>query len=179
MAKRVAGTWSVISGISRAHDLDFWYQLKVELSESNFKCYIDDTLVIEASDSALVQGRIGLRTKQCSAHFDDVKINGSGGVEEPSTYEVNLRAGATQVFVTYTWMGSSSITMELVSPTTTYHQSDMSMYEKSTSSFDGTTTLLNVKRAGISVSPLTSAEVWILYLEFGEPVEYQISVEVS
>ena len=180
LAKRVAGTWYVVSWISRAHALDVWYQLKVELSQSDFKCYIDSTLVIEATDTSFVQGRIGLRTKQCHSHFDDIKVSGAGGAETPSTYEVDVRAGVTQIFVTATWTGSGNITMELVSPTTTYYESDMSIYEKSTASFNGTTTTTsNIKRAGLSVSSLASVEIWILYLDLDDIAIYQVSVETT
>ena len=180
LAKRVAGTYYAVSWIPRAHDLDVWYQLKVELSQSDFKCYIDNTLVIEVTDTTFLQGRIGLRTKQCYARFDGVKVSGAGGAEIPSTYDVDFRAGVTQIFVTCTWMGSSNITIKLVSPTTTYYESDMTIYEKSTASFNGTTTtILNIKRTGLSVSTLASAEVWILYLDLDDTVIYQVSVEAS
>ncbi|NHJ31527.1 MAG: hypothetical protein FK732_01575 [Asgard group archaeon] len=180
LGKRVTGTWTTISGISKAHALDVGYELKVELSQSDFKCYIDNTLVIEATDTTFVQGKIGLRTKLCDALFDDVKVSGAGGAETPSTYEVDIRAGVTQIFVTATWTGSGNITMELVSPTTTYYESDMSIYEKSTASFNGTTTTTsNIKRAGLSVSSLASVEMWICYLDLDNIVTYQVSVEIT
>jgi hypothetical protein len=179
-AKRVDGTWYGLTWVLGTHDLNVWYQLKVNASQNTFKCYVDSILVIEITDTTFLEGRIGLRTKQCQARFDDVKVSDASGVEVSSTYGMNVRAGVTQVIVTCTWTGSGNITIELASPTTTYYESDMSIYEKSKVSISGTTaTTLNIKRAALHISATSTSEPWTLYLDLNDVAAYEVSVETT
>jgi len=123
---------------------------------------------------------ISLRTNKVHAHFDDVKVSGtiSGGIF--GTYSVNVREGVTQIIVTCTWSGLGNIAMKLASPVTTYHESDMSMYEKTTVSFNETSaSVFNIKRAALSPTMPTSSEIWILYLDLSDVTTYQVTVETS
>ena len=126
-------------------------------------------------------GKIGLGVHTPGhAHFDDVSVWGAEATNVPSIYDVYVRAGATQIVVTCTWSGSGNLTMRLASPTTTYYESDMSMYEKTRVSVNGTSiSILNIKRAALSVVALTSSETWVLYLNLNDVTTYQVNVEIN
>lgn len=51
-----------------------WHTLKVEVRGNEFKCYVDDNLVITATDDELTQGKIGIETWGTEAYFDDVIV---------------------------------------------------------------------------------------------------------
>jgi len=124
-------------------------------------------------------GSILAWTGRCHAHFDDVGVRDIDSAEACTTYAVNIRAGATEVVITCTWSGSGNITMELMSPMKTYYESDMTLYEKTKASVSGgTTNLLNIKRAALSIVTPTSSERWILHLGLTYVTTYEVSVEI-
>ena len=171
--------------------LNAFYQLKVQVNGSSIKCYFNGQLTIDQTDEDLSSGYNGLVTYGTYAHFDDVRVTDLGENELffddfeyamlPTAYTVNVRARATQIFVTCTWTGSGNITITLESPTAiTYHESNMNIYEKTTMSFDGTTpSIFNIKRARLSIAAPTSSEIWMLYLSLSDVTTHQVSVEIS
>ena len=185
--KCVGGVYSALAPfVATPINLNTWYTLKVEVEDEGtgvrITAYLDGVQKFNVLEdpSTFNDGKIGFRGDGIHAHFDDVKVTGAEGPDSPSTYGVNIRAGVTQIFVTCTWSGSGNIAMELVSPTVTYSESEMSIYEKSTVSFNGTTTsTFNIKRAALSISALNSSEVWMLYLDLSDVFTYQVSVETS
>ncbi|MEC0181990.1 pectate lyase [Paenibacillus peoriae] len=58
-----------------------WYRVKLELSGSEIKMYVNDKLELTAKDSSLTAGAVGLVTSKASAQFDNVLVSGaaSGG----------------------------------------------------------------------------------------------------
>ena len=185
--KCVGGVYSALAPfVATPINLNTWYTLKVEVEDEGtgvrITAYLDGVQKFNVLEdpSTFNDGKIGFRGDGIHAHFDDVKVTGAEGPDSPSTYGVNIRAGVTQIFVTCTWSGSGNIAIELVSPTVTYYESDMSIYEKSTVSFNGTTTsTFNIKRAALSISALSSSEVWMLYLDLSDVFTYQVSLETS
>ena len=75
IAKRIDGSKALwIKAASFASEQGIDYTFKLEVSGNVFKFYIDDVLVVEASDSDFGQGKIGLAGVKAHAHFDDVII---------------------------------------------------------------------------------------------------------
>lgn len=75
ISKRVVGSpvqW--IKRVSFACEEEVNYTLKVEVDGNKFRFYIDDVLIVEASDSAFCQGKIGLTSIKAHVHFDDMVI---------------------------------------------------------------------------------------------------------
>jgi len=156
-----------------------WYTLKVILTGNTFEVYFNGDYKFTVIDGdAIPSGKIGVGGYNEHSHFDDVMVSGTVEAQAPSDYVVNVRAGVTQIIVTCTWSGSGNVTITLVSPTTTYYESNMDIYEKSTVYYNGkNASTLNVKRTALSISAPVSSETWFLYLDLSGVVAYQVSVE--
>jgi hypothetical protein len=88
--------------------------------------------------------------------------------------------GVTQVIATLSWQGTASINVTVVSPSQTYTESTVPVYQKTTySTSDGMTNMLNIKRLSISVNALPSDQNWNVTLVFDNSVPYQLTVEVQ
>lgn len=88
--------------------------------------------------------------------------------------------GTTQVITTLSWQGTASINVTIVSPSQTYTESMVPMYQKTTySTSDGISSMLNIKRLSVSVNALPTDQNWNVTLTFDNPVPYQITVEVQ
>jgi hypothetical protein len=89
-------------------------------------------------------------------------------------------AGTTQVITTLSWQGIGSINVTIESPSQNYTESMMAEYQKTTySTSSGITSMLNIKRLSVSVSPLPSDQNWYIVLTFNNVNAYQITVEVQ
>ncbi|MEU4623485.1 right-handed parallel beta-helix repeat-containing protein [Actinoplanes sp. NPDC023801] len=60
-----------------------WYTLKLEVSGSTLRGYVNGALLTEATDTRWSSGRIGVATFYTSANFDDVQVT-TGGSPDPS-----------------------------------------------------------------------------------------------
>jgi hypothetical protein len=88
--------------------------------------------------------------------------------------------GTTQVITTLSWQGTASINATIVSPSQTYTESAIPVYQKTTySTAGGVSSMLNIKRLSVSVNALPSDQNWNVTLMFDNPVPYQITVEVQ
>jgi hypothetical protein len=88
--------------------------------------------------------------------------------------------GTTQVIVTSTWQGIETINVTIQSPSKSYTEDMVPVYQKTVySTSGGTSDMLNIKRLSISVSALSSDENWYVMLEFGDVEDYRITVEVQ
>jgi len=93
---------------------------------------------------------------------------------------VKVPQGATQIIATLSWQGTGNITTTITSPSHTYTESEMSVYQKTSYSTSGSSSsMLNIKRLSISVTALPSDENWNVALTFDSISAYQISVEVQ
>lgn len=51
-----------------------WHTLKVEVKGSEFKCYVDDELMITAADDEFTQGKVGIEVWGTETYFDDIVV---------------------------------------------------------------------------------------------------------
>ena len=58
--------------------LNRWYRLQVVANGNQFKCYVDDKLILEYKDSTLQRGQVGLAAAchTTIAYFDDFMVTG-------------------------------------------------------------------------------------------------------
>lgn len=93
----------------------------------------------------------------------------------------NVPAGATQVITTLSWQGTGNITVMITTPSQTYTESMMSIYQKTTYSTigGGPLSMLNIKRLSITVAALSSAQSWNITLTCSSVSAYQIAVETQ
>jgi len=96
----------------------------------------------------------------------------------PKSHHFSVRTGITKIIVTLTWTGTESITIQLASPTTTYTESGMTMYEKITINVDSTTTYNHIKRAELVVAAPASDQIWTVKI-YTDVSSYDVSIETS
>ena len=60
-----------------------WYTMRLEVTGSTLRGYVNGALLTEATDTRFRSGRIGVATFYTSASFDDVQVT-TGGVVDPS-----------------------------------------------------------------------------------------------
>jgi hypothetical protein len=88
--------------------------------------------------------------------------------------------GTTQVITTLSWQGTGSIEATITSPSGTYTEDSIPVYQKTTYSTTGdTSNMLNIKRLSISVSALSAEQSWTIALTFDKVCPYQITVEAQ
>lgn len=78
-AFRVIG-WKELGSADFPYDVKRYYELKVENEGPKIRAYIDGKLVLEASDSEILQGRAGV-TANIPARFTDFRISAADAVE--------------------------------------------------------------------------------------------------
>lgn len=77
-------------------DTHTWYRVKLELSGSEIKMYVNDKLELSATDSSLTAGAIGLVTSKTTAQFDNVIVSGVSSEGDTGTSPVNPAPGKDQ-----------------------------------------------------------------------------------
>lgn len=82
--KRVNGTYTSLGSTPFAPSVGTWYSLNVLMIGDNIRAYIDDTLMLTATDSEFETGKLGLRTHATEAFFDNTCV-GFG----PFTWDVD------------------------------------------------------------------------------------------
>ena len=86
--------------------------------------------------------------------------------------------GTTQFVATLSWQGGGSINVTVESPSETYTEDSVPVYQKTTYASDSGD-MLNIKRLAVSVTALSSDEDWYVVLEFDDVQDYRITVEVQ
>jgi len=181
--ERKSGATYTLGSYSFSLSLDVYYTIKVSASGQSIKIWLNGDLRIDASNADFASGSMGIMAWSAHsehAHVDYVSVS-QAATPTSAAYSLKVRAGATQITTTCSWSGSGNLTIaNLTSPTTTYYESDMSIYEKTTVSFDGTATAtFNIRRAVLSILSTVSEEAWILNLNFTDVTTYQVSAEIS
>jgi len=181
IAKRVAGSWIpiAVSGVYTDLELGTTYTLRGEVQGNQLRLYVDDYLEVEGVDNTFSYGKVGLIALHSGqAHFDYAKVNVS--ITSPA-YGLKVRSGVTQIVVTCNWGGSGNITIANLtrSPTVVYYESNMTVYEKTTVSTSGATSIFNIRRAVLPIGATTVDETWMLYLNVNDVTSYQVSAETS
>jgi hypothetical protein len=75
LLKIVNGTWTEITSLSQTIELNVWHDVVVEASGSSLKVYLDNQLLLSATDSSLTGGGIGLLNCSGPVYFDDVTVS--------------------------------------------------------------------------------------------------------
>jgi hypothetical protein len=97
-----------------------------------------------------------------------------------SQLTAKIPKGTTQAIVTLSWQGQGSINATITSPSQTYTEDAIPVYQKTTySTTSNTLEMLNIKRLSISVTALPADQSWAIALAFDSVSAYQIAVEVQ
>ncbi|MFK4343553.1 MULTISPECIES: family 16 glycoside hydrolase [unclassified Paenibacillus] len=92
--KKVNGSMKTLATNNKYKlDTNTWYRVKLELSGSEIKMYVNDQLELTATDSSLASGAIGLVTSKAVAQFDNVIVSGASTEADPGTTPVNPTPG--------------------------------------------------------------------------------------
>jgi pectate lyase len=76
---------TVIGGVSRTVSTGTWYTLRIEVSGTTIRGFVDNTQIASGSNSMEDNGRIALQTFHATASFDDVFVSDSTGPGPTST----------------------------------------------------------------------------------------------
>lgn len=173
--------WSKLSGL----DITVGATIKVDFRSSTLKVYIEETNVYSGIETFRASGVFGCavsgwRNGNTTYYFDDVNVS-SLPTTPTTAFNLDVRAEVAQIVITCTWSGNGNITIaNLTSPTKTYYETNMSIYEKTTLSVGGaTTSTFNIRRVVLSISTTSSEEAWILYLNLKDVTAYEVSAETS
>jgi hypothetical protein len=80
-----------------------WHTLKVELSGTSIKCYLDDVLKFDSTDSTYAAGTEGVWGESQECDWDNMSVTGSGGGGE---FHILSRDSDTQATVQETAAGT-------------------------------------------------------------------------
>jgi len=98
---------------------------------------------------------------------------------QPGTHNFEVRPGATKITITCTWRSSGNIVIILISPSITYEEADMTMYERITIRTGEMTTYNYLKRTELTISTPTTEETWILQLTPQGVTAYTVDIEIT
>jgi hypothetical protein len=88
--------------------------------------------------------------------------------------------GTTQVITTLSWQGAGSLNVTITSPSQSYTEDMIPVYQKTVySTSGGTSSMLNIKRLSVSVDALASDQSWYVMLTYDNVDAYQATVEVQ
>lgn len=97
-----------------------------------------------------------------------------------STILAEIPKGTTQIIATLSWQGTGDIGVTIVSPSQSYAEATLPVYQKTSySTTDGVTSMLNIKRLSVTVSALPADQNWDIELTLDAVDEYQISIETQ
>lgn len=74
LRKKVNGSSSVITQVSTEIQQNTWYNVKLEMQGSTLKVYLNDELLIEATDDSLTTGAVGLVASKVKVNYDNVLV---------------------------------------------------------------------------------------------------------
>ncbi len=110
----------------------------------------------------------------------EIQTDYQNGPSFASQLTAKIPKGTTQVIATVTWQGAGSVNATITSPSQTYTEDAISVYQKTTySTTSDTSGMLNIKRLSISVTAVPVDQSWIISLTFDNVAAYQIAVEVQ
>ncbi len=178
-----------------------WYHVGYTLSGTTLTMYVDGvedgstTISASPNDNEEVL-RVGIPTHSPAETFngtiDDVRIY-SRALSQAEVFEVfqkvpdfsskllaKIPKGTTQVIVTASWQGIGSLNATIDSPSESYTEDMVPVYQKTSySTSGGTLEMLNIKRLSISIPALSSDENWYITLDYNDVEEYTITVEIQ
>jgi len=75
LKKKVGGTYYTLAQVSLdSTQLNHWYNLKVIAKGSNIQVFVDGQKNIEVVDTSFTSGKVGIRTDNIDAYFDNYKV---------------------------------------------------------------------------------------------------------
>ena len=139
--------------------------------------YIGQYNLINYPDSGTIdEVRIYNRTLSAAEIQADYQTNPN----LPSSLLAKVPKGTTDFIATLSWQGIGSINVTIQSPSQTYTEDTLPVYEKTTYSVSGgTSTMLNIKRLEVSIAALTSDQNWYIILQASNVQDYKMTVEVQ
>jgi hypothetical protein len=179
-----------------------WHHVAAIYQANNFQLYVDGVLV--GSDTsgatytlggtlAIGYGYIGgtlqkiwdgvideVHVYNRALSASEIQADFQQGPDFSSNLLIKMPKGTTQVITTLSWQGTGSINDTITTPTQSYTEDNMAVYQKTTySTTSGTLNMLNIKRLSISVSALSADQNWQIALAYDNVGNYQISVETQ
>lgn len=158
--KKVGGAFSPIGNTSSyTLPTGTWITLKIVVSGEHFEGYVDDVLMVEATDDVFTAGQTGLSTPFTYARFDDVELSlcdGSGVEEVGLFYRVD---GGSWNEVTMEDVGDSSyearIPKQEVGVTVSFY---VEAVDKASNKAESDTSSYEVTKISTSISCSVSAD---------------------
>lgn len=84
LRKKVSGSSTTLATTNYALSTGVWYTVKLILSGTSISMYVNNQLVLTASDSSLTSGAVGLITYKTAAKFDNVIVSDSATTPTPT-----------------------------------------------------------------------------------------------
>jgi len=179
---------------------DAWHHIVMvrDVASDKIRIYTDGGNTQSATDTtadslsntrSLWIGRNWIRSQTIEGTVDEVRIYNrvlstaeiqeifQKGPDFSSRLLAKVPKGTTQFIVTLSWQGLGSMNISIESPSKSYTEDVVPVYQKtvySSSSGD----MLNIKRLAVSVTALSSDEDWYVMLEFDDAEDYRITVEI-
>ena len=179
-------TWTFVSVVKNGADLTIYENGSIVATANNAENEPDDShaLFLACTHTGLAQFLDGIideiHVYNRALSEAEVQESFQKRPDFSSKLLAKVPKGTTQVIVTLSWQGIGSINVTMQTPSKSYTEDTMSVYQKTVySTSDGTTSMLNIKRLSISVSALSSDENWYIMLESDDVEDYRITVEAQ
>ena len=85
LKKLVGGSSTTLDTASLTVSTNTWYTVRLDVSGTSLRGYVNGTLLTEATDSQFSSGRVGVATFYGAANFDDVVVSTVGTTPPTST----------------------------------------------------------------------------------------------
>jgi hypothetical protein len=143
----------------------------------NSKLFIGDYTPSGLPTSGIID-EVCIYNRALSASEIQSNFQNSAGFSSQLT--ANIPKGTTQVITTLTWEGTGSINATITSPSQTFTEDILPVYQKTSySTSDGSSNMLNIKRLLIAVNALPADQSWNITLAVEKVISYKISIEVQ
>ncbi|MGD0028115.1 MAG: LamG domain-containing protein [Candidatus Bathyarchaeia archaeon] len=194
----ISGTqYEIVSSIAITYGA--WNYIAATFDGTTMNLYVNGQLAATATHS----GSIGWDTTVATIAENTWGGYGAGIIDEVQIYNRALSAteiqadyqqspdfssnllaalpkGTTDFIATLSWQGIGSINVTIQSPSQTYTEDTLSVYQKTSYSVSGgTSTMLNIKRLEVSIGALGSDQNWHIILQTSNVTDYKITVEVQ
>lgn len=77
LRKRIDNSSSDVQKMKVKTQANTWYTLKLSVVGDKLEGSLDGTMLVSGSDASIATGGIGVGTSDCTAEFDDIRVNGS------------------------------------------------------------------------------------------------------
>lgn len=84
LGKRVSGSNTIIASTSFTVATGTWYSLRLDVTGTTLRGFVNGTQVLSGTDSSIASGRTGLAASYTSASFDDVVVTSAASSPTPT-----------------------------------------------------------------------------------------------